>query len=109
MQTREPARIRGRAPRFMAKSRFDTPRVSAFCPYDLHCERDDRVLRVEVKGTTSTGERVVLTRNEVAQAKAEYPNTALYVLADVTVVKGTDDRPSVRGRQDGRPGALDAS
>jgi hypothetical protein len=47
--------------------------VSAFCPYDLHCERDDRVLRVEVKGTTSTGERVLLTRNEVAQATAGYP------------------------------------
>jgi predicted RNA-binding protein with PUA-like domain len=34
--------------------------VSAFCSYDLHCERDDRVLRVEVKGTTSTDERVLL-------------------------------------------------
>jgi Domain of unknown function (DUF3883) len=71
--------------------------VSAFCSYDLHCERDDRVLRVEVKGTTSTGERVLLTRNEVAQGKAEYPSTALFVLADVTVVKEADERPSARG------------
>jgi predicted RNA-binding protein with PUA-like domain len=70
--------------------------VSAFCSYDLHCERDDRVLHVEVKGTTSTGERVLLTRNEVAQAKAEYPSTALFVLADVTV-KEADDRPSAHG------------
>jgi predicted RNA-binding protein with PUA-like domain len=71
--------------------------VSAFCSYDLHCERDDRVLHVEVKGTTSTGERVLLTRNEVAQAKAEYPSTALFVLADVTVVKEADDGPSAHG------------
>lgn len=71
--------------------------VSAFCSYDLHCEQDDRVLRVEVKGTTSTGERVLLTRNEVAQARANYPNTALFVLADITVIKEADDRPSVRG------------
>jgi hypothetical protein len=50
-----------------------------------------------VKGTTSTGERVLLTRNEVAQAKAEYPSTALFVLADVTVVKEADELPSARG------------
>jgi uncharacterized protein DUF3883/EVE domain-containing protein len=71
--------------------------VSAFCSYDLHCERDDRVLRVEVKGTTSTGERVLLTRSEVAQARAGSPNTALFVLAEVTVAKEADDRPSARG------------
>jgi Domain of unknown function (DUF3883) len=72
--------------------------VSAFCAYDLHCERDDRVLRVEVKGTTSAGERVLLTRNEVAQAKAEYSNTALFILADVKVAKEADDRrPSAHG------------
>jgi hypothetical protein len=71
--------------------------VSAICSYDLHCERDNRVLRVEVKGTTSAGERVLLTRNEVAQVRAEYPNTALFILADVTVAKKADDRPSAHG------------
>ena len=71
--------------------------VSAFCSYDLHCEQDDRVLLVEVKGTTSAGERVLLTRNEVAQARAEYPNTALFVFADVAVVKEADGEPSARG------------
>jgi predicted RNA-binding protein with PUA-like domain len=71
--------------------------VSAYCPYDLHCERDDRILRVEVKGTTSTGERVLVTRNEVAGARAGHPSTALFVLADVTVVKEADGRPSARG------------
>jgi predicted RNA-binding protein with PUA-like domain len=71
--------------------------VSAYCSYDLHCEQDDRVLRVEVKGTTSTGERVLLTRNEVAQARADYPNTALFVLANVTVGKEADGRPSAGG------------
>jgi predicted RNA-binding protein with PUA-like domain len=70
--------------------------VSTYCSYDLHCEQDDRVLCVEVKGTTSTGERVLLTRNEVAQARAEYPNTALFVFADVAVVKEADGRPSAR-------------
>jgi hypothetical protein len=71
--------------------------VSTFCSYDLHCEREGRVLHVEVKGTTSTGERVLLTRNEVAEAKASYPGTALFVLADVTVAKEAGGRPSARG------------
>jgi hypothetical protein len=57
-----------------------------------------------VKGTTSAGERVLLTRNEVAQARAEYPNTALFVLADVAVVKEADGRPLARG---GRPVVLE--
>jgi hypothetical protein len=71
--------------------------VSTFCAYDLHCERDDRVLRVEVKGTTSAGERVLLTRNEVAEAKAKYPSTALFILAEVTLIKEADDKPTARG------------
>jgi hypothetical protein len=71
--------------------------VSAFCPYDLHCDQGGRVLCVEVKGTASTGERVVLTRNEVAHARAMHPDTALFVLADVTVVKEDGDTPSARG------------
>jgi predicted RNA-binding protein with PUA-like domain len=71
--------------------------VSAYCPYDLHCDRDDRILRVEVKGTRSTGERVLLTRNEVAEARAGYPSTALFILAEVSVVKEADDQPSARG------------
>jgi hypothetical protein len=71
--------------------------VSTFSSYDLHCEQDGRTLRVEVKGTTSTGERVLLTRNEVAQAKAGYPDTALFVLAYVTVTREADDSPSTLG------------
>jgi hypothetical protein len=47
--------------------------VSTFNSYDLHCEQDDRVLCVEVKGTTSTGERVLLTRDEVLRPGLAIP------------------------------------
>jgi hypothetical protein len=47
--------------------------VSGFCSYDLHCEQKGRVLDVEVKGTTSIGERVLLTPNEVAHARTNTP------------------------------------
>lgn len=58
--------------------------VSATRPYDLHCSRGDgELLAVEVKGTTSYGRKVVLTKNEVAFARAFYPRTALFVLSRV--------------------------
>jgi hypothetical protein len=42
-------------------------------------------LPVEVKGTTSEGNRILLTRNEVTHARRVFPQIALYVLADVTL------------------------
>jgi hypothetical protein len=44
--------------------------VSAFKPFDILCRDGERELRVEVKGTTSSGLSVLLTRNEVLQAQA---------------------------------------
>jgi len=55
-------------------------------PYDLRCTRPGRPeLHVEVKGTTTSGARVLLTRNEVAHARATYPDVALFVLAGITL------------------------
>jgi hypothetical protein len=51
--------------------------------FDLLCQRGADELRVEVKGTTSTGARILLTRNEVTHARRVFPRVALYVLADI--------------------------
>jgi hypothetical protein len=60
--------------------------VSSHCPFDLQCTRADRqVLHVEVKGTTSNGSAILLTRNEVEHARATYPHVALYIVADLQV------------------------
>ena len=69
--------------------------VGATESYDLHCESGDRKLFVEVKGTTSAGEAVILTRNEVALHRREYPNNALFVCSKITLVKG--DPPVASG------------
>ena len=50
--------------------------VSLSESYDLRCTRQGEELHVEVKGTTSQGERVLLTRNEVAHAREWYPGVA---------------------------------
>ena len=50
--------------------------------YDLRCLKRGQELHVEVKGTSSAGLEIVLTRNEVAHAR-HFPAVALYVLAEV--------------------------
>ena len=48
--------------------------------YDLHATKDGEILYVEVKGTTSPGEQVVLTRKEVEFMTQEHPRTMLIVV-----------------------------
>ncbi|MGY1763040.1 DUF3883 domain-containing protein [Geodermatophilus sp. SYSU D00779] len=60
--------------------------VAATSSYDLHCRRDGEVRYVEVKGTTTAGDHVLLTPNEVALAVANPLNAALYVLSDIRLV-----------------------
>ncbi|RFU40624.1 DUF3578 domain-containing protein [Actinomadura logoneensis] len=51
--------------------------------YDLLLSRGDERLHVEVKGTTSRGEQVVLTRAEVARQRALVPHNALVVVHSI--------------------------
>ena len=71
---------------YYADQGWEVEDVSARQSYDLLCVKpgkDD--LRVEVKGTTSSGVEIPLTRNEVANARAEFPNVALVVVAGIQV------------------------
>ena len=71
--------------------------VSATESYDLLVSRGDGATkRVEVKGTTGDGEVVVLTRNEVANALAAFPNVALAVARGIELT-GTPAEPVARG------------
>ena len=65
--------------------------------FDLLCQRDDDELRVEVKGTTSAGDRILLTRNEVTHARRVFPRVALYVLADVQLASLDSSLVEARG------------
>ncbi|MBI4467811.1 MAG: DUF3883 domain-containing protein [Acidobacteria bacterium] len=58
--------------------------VSANEPFDLLCRHGERELRVEVKGTTSEGCSVLLTRNEVRHAQANVDKMALFVVSKIT-------------------------
>lgn len=57
--------------------------VGATESFDLLLEREGEVRRVEVKGTTSLGRQVVLTRSEVEEQRKYYPDNALIVVHSI--------------------------
>ncbi len=57
--------------------------VGASKSYDLDVRRGSEHLYVEVKGTTSTGEEVILTRAEVELHQSQHPSTVLMVVAGI--------------------------
>jgi hypothetical protein len=65
------------------------------CSYDLHCTEGQRTLRVEVKGTTRGPTSVLVTANELENARKYAPDVALYVVHSI-VLKPTKGglRPS---------------
>ncbi len=54
-------------------------------PFDLLIKKGDITLTVEVKGTTSEGEKVVLTGNEVSHHEQAFPNNALVIVRDIVL------------------------
>ena len=49
-----------------------------------------------MKGTTTDGAEVILTRNEVRHAR-EYPYTALFVVSNITVERAEDGTVTATG------------
>jgi hypothetical protein len=65
---------------------WDIEDVSRYRPYDIHLRRrsDKFEVHVEVKGTASAGKTVLLTKDEVKEARA-YQHTVLAVVHDIEV------------------------
>ncbi|MET7797052.1 protein NO VEIN domain-containing protein [Streptomyces decoyicus] len=59
--------------------------VGAKESHDLHLSRGDERLHVEVKGTTSEGTQVILTRAEVERQRELAPANALVVVHAITL------------------------
>jgi hypothetical protein len=64
--------------------------------YDLRYTSDGIEKHVEVKGTTTLGDQVVLTRKEVEHART-YPHVVLFILADIVVTR--DEEGNVTASQ----------
>lgn len=70
--------------------------VGALKSYDLEARRDDNLLFVEVKGTTSSGDEVILTRAEVELHQREYPRTCLMIVRGIHLDRSSSP-PSASG------------
>ncbi|MBS0246208.1 MAG: DUF3883 domain-containing protein [Proteobacteria bacterium] len=62
---------------------FKVENVSARRAYDLECRKGKKLIHVEVKGTTSPGNTIVLTHNEVAHASDPKNFCALFVVHSI--------------------------
>ncbi len=63
--------------------------VGAYESFDLDVRRGEERLFVEVKGTTTSGDAVVLTKNEVDLHRMHYPNNALAVVRRIELDRST--------------------
>jgi hypothetical protein len=59
--------------------------------YDYTCRKNGKLYYVEVKGTQTNGNSVILTRNEVDNA-LYYPDSSIFVLVSAVRVK---DKPQI--------------
>lgn len=64
-------------------------------PYDFYCVSESDELFIEVKGTTSTGELIVLTRNEVEFHRRKWPQNGLALVSGINL--GGDDGLTASG------------
>jgi hypothetical protein len=74
------------ATRHFEAAGFEVEDVSGTRSYDLVCERGGKELHVEVKGTMTDGQTVILTRNEVDHACDSGNASALFILHSIKVV-----------------------
>lgn len=80
----------------LQKLDYVTEDVGATRSYDVHATKDGKIIKVEVKGTTTDGSRIYLTANEVDLHVADYPNNALAIVRRITLDK-SDDNPVATG------------
>ncbi len=72
-----------KAIKYFEKLKYSVKNVGGTKSYDLECSKNGDLLRVEVKGSQTNGESVILTPKEVRNAKNH--KTALYVLHSIRV------------------------
>lgn len=71
---------------FLETDGWEVEDTSSSRPYDFYCTNGDSEMYVEVKGTTSGGESVVLTRGEVEHHRSIFPANALAVVSGIRLV-----------------------
>ncbi|MDT7846983.1 MrcB family domain-containing protein [Streptomyces justiciae] len=71
--------------------------VGASKPYDLHLTRGGEKLHVEVKGTTSDGSQIILTRAEVEWQRRFAPDNALVIVHSIELDRTVEPASATGG------------
>jgi hypothetical protein len=85
------------ATRYLAGLGWTIRDVGAKRPYDLLARRGKETLHVEVKGTTSEGTQVILTRAEVEQQQKLAPDNALIIVHSIKLDRTTTPATATGG------------
>ena len=76
--------------------KYQVEDTSANRPYDFVAIKGDEKLYVEVKGTSTAGEQVILTKNEVAHARNHSGQMVLFIVHGIEVEE-IDGEPVAKG------------
>jgi hypothetical protein len=71
--------------------------TSASRPFDLECRKGDEVRRVEVKGTQSAGDTILVTDGEVRSACEVNTTTDLFIVHSIAIMDCGSDRMPTGG------------
>ena len=58
--------------------------------YDIFLEKNPNKILAEIKGTTGSSDKIILTKNEVAAAKKNYPYAALIIVSGIHLDRSKD-------------------
>ena len=72
---------------YYEKQNYEVKDVSANQPYDLLIKKKDKIFFVEVKGTQTKAENIILTKNEVALNKSQGNDMILFIVHSIGMNK----------------------
>jgi len=84
------------AEKYLKKAGYKVTDVSRNNPFDFVAVKDEAKVIIEVKGTTSTAQSILLTANEVAAHRRHYPANALIVVHSIDLDR-TSKPPAASG------------
>ncbi len=80
---------------YFRELKYEVKDVSSFASYDLFCKREDGNLHVEVKGTKSEGDSIILTENEVKISQQE--RCVLFVVSNINLKRNEEGHLKAEG------------
>jgi hypothetical protein len=75
--------------KYYSDKKYVVKDVSANCPYDFIITKNGLSRLVEVKGTQTTGDTIILTKNEVELSRTQGDSMALFIVHSIVMNKKT--------------------